>query len=507
MSNNPSNIEDESFTFKDVTIFYDYIFDLNIVVNPTDVVERLLQSDLAISSIDLRNKKIIVNPKIDYTTLQNEAFNEKEIESDMKAYSEPFLYEKPFTRIRLMPFYGLIDNEELDIDVSLFVYRTGIAIITFYVKYKNPKNIDQIITLTRSDLINVPNFKIVKAYLDKQPGQSIVNEENTYDYLGVRWKEYNNTNFHLNQILSIYATAIIQTVINKPFEDFNEFFVSLRYKAFRVYPILFLSDVSSNYDNLEVFIRKNSKELTGIITIDDLWKNLSDNDALNILASNLETSNLSRIFIKESHTTVIFNDTCYTREKSPYGKKWPIWTYFYVSRVIDIICSISYTMHIIRIKKSDLDKIGPNKKLKKLNNIKSEMLQCLLEYYNMNHIFHTGYKKELMEKGLEAHGIKEYHEQIEFSLEIVEKSIEIEESKRRENEGIRQFNQNMSLQIIIIVLTVTTFLSGLFSIGALPESITNIVSKFDLVLLYIALFIITGIIAAFYYYFFVKKTK
>ncbi len=172
------------------------------------------------NDIDIENLHDELNNFINTSMYNDQYFKRLQYQCDMKIFSPIYLKEIPFVRIGLQPFHANINGEKNSIDVDLLIHRTGVAILTFYMVYKE-KNTDEIIDLQISNNLKIDEFKVEETignYVDGTPDSK---EKSS----GVNWCKFKDKqDIDLEYIFQIYRTRCLSRKLSHLVKNFYKYY-------------------------------------------------------------------------------------------------------------------------------------------------------------------------------------------------------------------------------------------------------------------------------------------
>ncbi len=372
-------------------------------------------------------------------------------------YSEELLFtpfylrEVPFVRVELQPFSATIDEQNIGIDVWLLIHRTGVAIITFGVRFGGPLSVDDINKLQVAENILISESKIVKSLIDFQTSPrnlrlSNLRKKHTDKNVAgkVEWyKGKTSQGSSLRDVFNLYQDAIISTITGKKPSKKHPIYSRLRSPDWFQYPIIFIRQVIPECHERQVFKEKYSQALAGIDLGTEGWREVPSEKVQEIIGHDFSLTSASSFYMNAGHATAIYYGAFRERYAQKYGSdnipgnQW-IFEYFQRTSIVEALLIQQWILHILDAEVSVLPyNVG------KLNKIKRNLIIALYEYHN--DIFQYATAQDILKEGYSIMGVDETYENLLFKLESIEKLIEAAKSGRQER-------RNVFLNIVIMLL-------------------------------------------------------
>lgn len=383
-----------------------------------------------------------------------------------------YLREVPFVRVELQPLSAIIDEQKIDIDVWLLIHRTGVAIITFGVRFGGSLSVDDLNRLQAAENVLISESKVVKTLLDFQasaynfPPFNSRKKHISKNAAGrVAWHNGKTSQgTSLREAFDLYQVAIISTITGKKPSKKHPVSNWLRSPDWFQYPIFFIRQVLPECHDGLIFKEKNSQALAGIDLGTEAWREVPSEKVQEILGRDFSLTSTSSFYINEAHATAIYYGAFRERYTQKYDTdnisetQW-IYEYFQRTSIVEALLLQQWILHILDAEVSVLPyNVG------KLNKIKRNLIIALYEYHN--NIFQYATAQDILEKGYKIMGVDETYENLLFKLDSIEKLIESAKSDRQER-------RNVFLNIVIMLLT---FVAGFSS----ANQIVTILSSWKL---------------------------
>lgn len=203
-------------------------------------------------------------------------------------YSEELLFtpfylrEVPFIRVELQPFSATINGKNTDIDVWLLIHRTGVAIITFGIRFSGSLSVDDINKLQAAENILISESKIVKSLFDFQASPhnlraSNLRKKHSNKNAGrVDWyKGKTSQGSSLIDAYNLYQAAIISAITGKKESKKHPLSFWLRSPDWIQYPILFIRQVIPECHEGQIFKERFPQALAGIDLGNEGWREVN----------------------------------------------------------------------------------------------------------------------------------------------------------------------------------------------------------------------------------------
>jgi hypothetical protein len=364
--------------------------------------------------------------------------------SDSEFFSQPYLEDLPFVRLDLYPVDVTFGEQELKMDVGLLIHRTGISILTFYAVLSGQRTVDdllrlQILRQIRIDKVRVPDAvmgisavasgvaspKSIKRFLQRETKRGS-SEGYEIDFTA---NASSDEHYSLRDVFELYRLAIVSTTTGRSPEHPQKFWSKLRSTYWRAYPIFFLRPADPSIRNATMLKKRYSSQLAGLVGGTHFWRRLTTPIIAAFIKDDHSLTESQSFYIGLSHSTVIYypeseDAPAESGKAGPMiGTNW-IFRHFQRSSLIDILL---IQQSIFQVLSHEIRSLPSH--LKRLNDTKKNLLLALEEYHQF--IVTTGSAGEIIKKGQEALLIKDAYTSIQAVLAILEKIIEVEESKRR----------------------------------------------------------------------------
>ncbi len=390
--------------------------------------------------------------------------------SDKQLFSPLYLREAPFVRVGLQPFVATIDGEDLGVDVSLVIHRTGVAVLTCGVMFQKPKTIDALIQLKVLEEIEVPHFEVAKALIDVPSTahdleqRKITPTSKRYSR-GIEWCDYKvQRPVNLLFIFHLYQDAIIAAVNKKTLKRRNESFSWLRTPDWFAYPIMFIRQITPKYSTDAALKKHHARELAGLVLGFSQWKQVRPEKIQEVITRDLTLTSDYSFYLEASHATVVYHDDRHLRLEKQFGKNIPgqewLFQHFQASVIVEALLVQEWILHIFDC---ELNVLPYN--LAKLNRLKQNLIIALDEYHEI--LFSHGTAQDILKSGQDVMRVHDRYEGIVQKLDRVEKLIEVKESQQQARRN-RFFN---------FVLLLVTLIAGIPS----AQQIVTIVSSWHIV--------------------------
>jgi hypothetical protein len=379
--------------------------------------------------------------------------------SDEQLFSEIYLDDMPFVRLELQAVTATFDERERSIDVGLLIHRTGVAILTFYVMLPEHRAVDDLIKLKSLKSIAVTNVKVPEALMgtaaiatglakpssikDLLERQTKAGERECVQILG------EEPGYTLRDVFDWYRMTILSTVLGHEPVKPDEFWDRLRSPDWHAYPIFFIRGVLPELKTADIFKRKYSAELAGVLGGSEGWKDFNKHTIEKIIKDDHSLTKDVSFYVGLSHTVVIYYDSYKRKLQNKLGQKdipGQEWLFEHLQRsgLVDVLLIQDWILHILNRELRFL-----SFDLGDLNNLKRNLLLALDEYHEIG--VTSGTAREIIRSGQAALRINETYESIKAQLSTVEKLIDVEES-------IRRYRRDLYLRW---VATAATLLFGL----------------------------------------------
>jgi hypothetical protein len=373
--------------------------------------------------------------------------------ADKRLFSPLYLREAPFVRVGLQPFFASIDGEDIGVDVSLVIHRTGVAILTFGVMYQAPKTVDALIDLKVAEHIGIPRFEVAKALVVAPPtakglarmGATLTKTQYSG---GIEWCRYEfKHQVSLLFMFQLYQNAILAAISGKTPKGLDEPFSWLRTNDWLSYPILFVRQITPLCPTDEAFKKRHTQELTGLVLGFPQWRGVKPEKIPEIIKRDFALTSNYSFYLEASHATVLYYADYLTRLEKQFGKDIPgqewLFGHFQTSGIVEALLIQEWLLHILDCELSVLPY-----SLTKLNRLKQHLIFALDEYHKI--LFSYGTAQDILKGGQEIMGIHDRYEGVVQKLDHIEKLIEVKESQQLTQ-------RNLLLNIVLLLLT---FIAG-----------------------------------------------
>jgi hypothetical protein len=257
---------------------------------------------------------------------KEQGYDEKKGEEMMRKVVDPsYLEQKKSALLKLADLkVKIIDDElrelndrELACELYLLLHNIGIAVVTVWIHLDNVSlSIDQIIKVIK---MMTEKFRDAKCFIKKSTN-ILSQDTNLYHYI---------TN---SIVVPLQAAIIFKNEyggLDKALDEWKERKIAgrdlrkkLRYKGIRVYSMVFIKKYNCSCKTLKEVVKKHSKELVGILTGSDEWKQYRESTAENMLKIDLSLTKDIAFFMIPDHFLGIFspslNDYCKPYEEGDY---------------------------------------------------------------------------------------------------------------------------------------------------------------------------------------------
>ncbi len=406
---------------------------------------------------------------IDHSMTKLQSLEGLQLYSDKQLFSPLYLREAPFVRVGLQPFVATIDGEDIGVDVSLVIHRTGVAILTCGVMFQKPKTIDALIHMKVLEEIAVPHFEVAKALIDVSSTahdleRMKITPTSKRSSSGIEWCEYKlQRPVNLFFIFHLYQDAIIAAISKRTFKK-NETFSWLRTTDWFAYPIMFIRQVTPKYPTDEAFKKHHAQELAGLVLGFPRWRQVKPEKIQEVIDKDLTLTRDYSFYLEASHATIVYHHDHLMQLEKQFGKNIPgqewLFQHFQASAIVEALLTQEWLLHVLDC---ELNVLPYN--LAKLNRFKQNLIIALDEYHKI--LFSHGTAQDILKAGQDVMCIHDRYEGIVQKLDRVEKLIEVKES------------QQLARRILFFnfVLLLLTLIAGLPS----AQQIVNIVSSWHIV--------------------------
>jgi hypothetical protein len=372
---------------------------------------------------------------------------------DRMQYSQTYLMENPFERIFLHPINFSYNGTMHRVNVELSVHRTGMSILTFYIHFQNDMSVDKTISLLKPDQLKVSEFTIaepiisaVKDIID-DAHWNLGNGNPIEDiYGGSRWLKFKQLNdYDLLKIFELYHQAICANILNVCTEkDLERIF---RIKDTSVYPMLFIYRTNPYYDTHPEFLHNHSRPFAGIVAESKNWRQMNRKAINDTLANNHAMADSYSFFLEASHATVLYHRTYGERlDLIGYQGRIPCTEWVLQNQYVRIMAEL------LNIQKGRLYLYNKQIRslphdVKKLTQIKRDLLLAMDEYYDMDLVLMETSSRDIVNNCYDVFGITDLYNDVIFKRDNLEKLIEVKESENQ-----RKLNNSFELVTILVAL-------------------------------------------------------
>ena len=407
---------------------------------------------------------------IDHSMAKFQSLEGLQLYSDKQLFSPLYLREAPFVRVGLQPFVATIDGEDIDVDVSLVIHRTGVAILTCGVMFQKPKTIDALIRLKVLEEIGVPHFEVAKALIDVPSiahdlEQMKITPTSKRYSSGIEWCEYKvQRPVNLFFIFHLYQDAIIAAINRRTLKKVDETFSWLRTTDWFAYPIMFIRQVTPKYPTDAALKKRHAQELAGLVLGFSQWKQVKPEKIQEVITRDLTLTSNYSFYLEASHATVVYHNDHLMQLEKQFGKNIPgqewLFQHFQASAIVEALLIQEWILHIFDC---ELNVLPYN--LAKLNRLKQNLVIALDEYHKI--LFSHGTAQDILKSGQDVMGIHDKYEGIVQKLDRVEKLIEVKDSQQLAR-------RNLFFNFVLLLLTLIAGLPG-------AQQIVTIVSSWHVI--------------------------
>jgi hypothetical protein len=363
-----------------------------------------------------------------------------------------YLREVPFVRLELQPCSATIAAQNRDIDVWLLIHRTGVAILTFSIRFDGSFSVDDLNRLQAAENILITESKIVKTLVDFQASvhnfpsfRSRKKHASKHAAGKVEWSQGKTSHgTSLCDVFQLYQDAIISTIIGKKPSKKRPISSWLRSPDWFQYPMIFIRQVMPACHEEQIFKEKYSQALAGIDLGTAGWREIPSQKVQEIVGRDFSLTSASSFYINEGHAIALYYGAFRERYIQQYGSdavpetQW-LYEYFQRTSIIEALLIQQWILHILDAQVSVLPfNVG------KLSNIKRNLIIALYEYHN--DIFQYATAQDILKEGYSIMGVDRTYENLLFKLESIEKLIETTKNGRQER-------RNVFLNLVIMLLT------------------------------------------------------
>lgn len=484
----------------EATIFYNFIFDLGQIINPTIAARKLLETDFAIASANYLNedieiadrfkhlmnirsniefvnslkkgdrvksiKWIIKHPlqflnivyhvlasyirfrvrakeddreqsketledilrSIDEAMITIQLFAALHRDVDRSLFTPQYLGEIPFSRVYLQPVFVTFSGESFGIDVEILIHRTGIAILTFYIQFRENKQTEEL-TKFGAYASCIDCFRICESILKANPQSFAEPTERRYSS-GINWSIYEGLDdYKLVNIFKLYQGAIISAIQKKKFEiKTSKSSFSERSSTTLAFPIIFIDRIIPGITYDKEFKERFPKDLGALALRIPKSKSLKKETINRVIRDDLSLDEDYSLYIYSGHALCIYYERVRQALIAVVGEKIPAQNllnrHFNTSIIIDTILIQRWILNVLNDQISSLPA-----NLKQLNKLKREILLGLEEFHNVT-LTH-GETQEIIRRTRGKAGIDELYQNIIQKIHYVDSLISAEETDRR----------------------------------------------------------------------------
>jgi len=442
--------EDKNLLRFEVTVFYNFLFDLGESINPTDAARRLLGMDFALASANYINEDIELADRFKHTAFlrsqgmniiiisdlvrnkdylklakwvlehpiafsdiifliaSNRIFSKKDAakkddphekskenledtldlldkemiriqlfealqrDVDRSLFAPQYLKDVPFTRVGLQPFFASVVGEDIGIDASILIHRSGIAILTFYFLFKKEKSVEDLAKFGAYSS-SIDSIRICKSILDANP-DTLVEPYERYKSSGVEWIIYKKLDdCKLVDIFELYQSALISAILKKTSSRAIDPISWQRSSTTLAYPIVFLDRIIPPIISDSEFKEKHSKELAALACRISVSRSLKEEIIQRVINEDLSLDMDHSLYINSSHSICIYYEHVRQALIKKFGEKIPgqqaIVRHLNSSIILDAILMQRWILILLD---DQLSNIPAN--FKKFNELKKEIL-------------------------------------------------------------------------------------------------------------------------------------
>jgi hypothetical protein len=382
--------------------------------------------------------------------------------SDKELFNPVYLGEIPFTRVSLQPVFAKINGEDVSMDITLLLHRTGVAVLTFAVEYKLPKTVSELNHILHAGQSVLENWEVVKDVLVDQataegikPARLRQSQIEIRYSSGVEWAKLNTT-IRLTDLFEMHRTAIICTLHHKRPWNLKQLNSWVRTPSWFAYPIVFIRRTEPAYYGGEDFKKEHAKTLAKVLLRMEQAVELKPEIVKEIVSMDFALTDKNSYYVGQGHATMIYYQSVTDELVNQFGidipgQEW-LYRYFQVSSLIEALLVQKWILFTIDSRISSL----PDN-LTNLNNLKKDLLFGLEEYHDI--IFSFGSANEIIEKSRETLNVNSAYRGVTAKLDRIEKLIEIINTQRQARRGL-------FLNVAIAIVTVIASLPAIDTIVA-----------------------------------------
>lgn len=396
--------------------------------------------------------------------------------SDRTLFSDIYLSEFPFVRLELQPVFAFINSEKNEFKVSLFIHRTGIAILSFYTKFDKKLRSGELIDLQVLQDVKIKKVEIPDALMAIQAivygakpssirkaldSQRKTTHQGWFEFFA--FEAQDDAKYSLRDIMEWYRITILSTVTGKFPDNIENFWKLFRSTDWFAYPIVFVREMPQECAKDDEFKNQYAAALAGIITRYKEWRKLKPAIIETQVKKDFSISQDKSQYLTSGNALVLY----YPSFNIPLNKKYDhnipsyewLFSHFHTSGLIDILLTQSWMLHIIN---AQLKALPSN--LRKLNILKRNLLMVISEYHDINVSYGTA--KDIINACQSEFGLDITYSGLKDKLSNLEKIIDTEENLKR-------YKRDLTLRLVVIFITLLFGVSG-------AAQVVSVISKWPL---------------------------
>lgn len=353
---------------------------------------------------------------------------------DREIFYSGYLETVPFVRVGLQPFGVVIDEQEIVLDVTLMLHRSGIAILTAYGVFSGSMPLDRLLRLQRGSVLPVKEYDLpscaIQRYLSLLTGYA-PNQERIREF------EASNPSTHqgyvrlegdeesvLGVAFDTYRYLVIEAIHEKKYRSSDDLHNRLRSSHWHAYPMVFIKGTDPSYPSATDFKEAQSEALARLVWGLNTSSILKPELIAEICEQDLSIVDDYSLYLTEGSGTAIYYENFLKVPQSIAANEW-IRQKFLTTVVLDMLLLQKGILSTFNVY---LDKATYD--ASQLNALRKEYLLGLEEFEALK-ISHYGSVHDIIKRGQEICRINDLRSLFLVKLDSIEGLIKVAEKRQQ----------------------------------------------------------------------------
>ncbi len=352
-------------------------------------------------------------------------------EAYRRLFRPGYLMGSPFAMVSLQPFNVILPEGEAEVNVGLLVHKLGVGVLSFYVPLPGSYTTADLISISVASDMKFTASEVARPLLDAQaresgleyPSPEAFGAKSTGMRGGVEWLRYAHPEpVNLADVFALYRAGIDLALAGRKRHSARR----LRTNEWLIYPVIFVPKGAGRHGaSLKVTHPVHTAE---IVLRHQGWADLSPDVVKSVIAQDASIDRATSFFVTEGASTLFYSPDYYLHnselDEATLGNSW---IFEFLSRVASVQ-PLLVQRWILQVLSSELD-VMP-RTWRALAGLKRSLLQGLEEISGVP-LAAFGTLNEILTCGRKAFGIEQGYAEVRQKLDLLERTLDLEEFRRR----------------------------------------------------------------------------